>query len=458
MHRYTLTLAIAVTVLLAGAGCPERQTEGDSETSDTAYSSPGEVVSEDTEAGRPYDTIHDSAKEAWFLVETAYYVIKQKYLDAQKLLASDDPADQRRGSELREESSVEIEKNIFGVNDQVEKLFLDAIAQEPDNALNYATYAYYLKARKRFDDEGGYVNTEEEAIAQIDKAIELWPDSSRLYLLKIQILTAPHQCHDWFRSLALEEIAISRRMEDVRELFRLAEQYDPDNHFINYYKAILLYKFTPPEEVATAREEILREIRAGNQKPHGYFFFPPPLNTREPVSRIVKLTGKETYAVYVDHWNYFGQYDTAAVDNMLGTLIQEMQWDRDREDASALMYMLYQLGRTIPFDRTFFGLQFKIIDFFQRQLTPGSEEAVQFTRVMRFLEDQYHDLAVEFYNNHWIEDSTMLDMRGVFKVEMGYPRTEAIKADVQGRQGAFLKRVEEILGVDFPLPADPDQW
>ena len=42
-----------------------------------------------------------------------------------------------------------------------------------------------------------------------------------------------------------------------------AEQYDPQNHYINYYKALLITQYTPPDKFAEVRDEVLREIRAG---------------------------------------------------------------------------------------------------------------------------------------------------------------------------------------------------
>ena len=105
-------------------------------------------------------------------------MIKQKYVDANKLMASSDPKEKEKGSKLKSTLTPEIERNIFGVNDKIDQLFKDAIAAQPDNPLNIATYAYYLKARKRFHKDGSTNDTEQEAMELMDQAIALWPDES----------------------------------------------------------------------------------------------------------------------------------------------------------------------------------------------------------------------------------------------------------------------------------------
>jgi len=105
----------------------------------------------------------------------------------------------------------------------VDGLFQEGIKNQPQNPLNYAAYAIYLKPRKRLEPKG-FIDTYDEALANIDKAIKLWPDEPSFYITKIYILTAPHQAHEWMRSGALEDVAIHEHMDQVNDLFKQAER------------------------------------------------------------------------------------------------------------------------------------------------------------------------------------------------------------------------------------------
>lgn len=456
MTRVAVTFA---GLCLALAGCPKERMGGSGAGGQaTPTASTKSVIDPVPRSARPYQDIHQSAKEAWKLVETAYFVIKQKYADAQRLAESDDLAERLRGTDLRTTVSEEIEKNIFGVNNEVEALFQDAIENEPDNPLNIATYAYYLKARKRWIEDGGYTNTESEALEQISKAIELWPDEASFYLLKIHIMTAPHLCHDWLRAGALEEIAIARRIPEIRELFDKAEQYAPDNHYVNYYNALTITKFTPAEEFAEVREEVMREVRTGNRKPLGYFSFPPPLRPFEAVWRPVRLDGTETQAVYVDHWILFGHYDLEAMHRLLTQALPDLQWPQDKQEISELMYMLYQLGRTKPFDRSYFAMQLRALEPYLQRADPGSQEALDLAAALRFLNDQYQSVGLTLYRRGEITDSTKIGVEGIYELEVGATHQQTLLDAIQGPQAAYLKRAGEILNLDFPLPEDPEDW
>ena len=408
---------------------------------------------------RPYQDVHPSVKEAWYLVETGYVIVKDKYSQANQLLASDSLQDKEKGARLKDEVTNEIQTTIFDVNPTVNQLFKDAIDAEPDNPLNYASYAYYLKARRMISDTGEYLGEgEEEARKYIDQAIELWPDDAGFYLLKIHILSAPHQCHEWFRGSAGEEYVLANRLEELRELFSQAEKYDPENSYINYYHALLVVQLTPDFEINEVRDEVYRELVAGNNKQSGSFIFPPPLKPKVDSASLIRLTGNEQSAVYYDQWSFFGSFPEETVAKMEGFLLSGWNWESNRDEYEQLMLAIYKMGRVKPLTRSFFSLQYGVITQLQQAAEPGSQEALDFAAVARFLNQQYFDLTNDLLRKNVLRDATQLDVNGVAKAEkMAFRR----KSDVdrfQKRQAAYLVRAGEILGLDFDLPEDRGEW
>jgi hypothetical protein len=465
---------VLVLVLLAGAGCKQPPAATKS-PGDSAGNPPGNSLNQrkpgadKLKAGedeseypvrrstRKYQDVHKSVKEAWFLIESSYIVVRQKFADADQMLKSSDAATRKKGGEIKDALGKEVDHNIFGVNDKVEQLFKDALAQEPDNPLNCAAYGYYLKARKRFKADGTITECLDEGMQQVDKAISMWPDESSFYMLKVNMLTAPHQVSDWFRNRAMEEMAIAKEIPQVRELLAKAEQYDPDNAYINYYLVQLDMMYTNPDDFASIRDEVLRQIRAGNHKPHSFFVFPPPLEPYQAQVGFTRLQTAETEARFADHWQLFGHYDALLTGKVLTALLPTLSWPQDKDDIGELMYWLYNMGRTLPFDRSMFALQMKILDFYQRA-TDGSPEQLKWAEAGRFLTDQYHSVAQELYQRQLLEDSNKLDFLGVEHVEMRTTRQDSVKAVIQGPQAAYLKRAGEILGIKFPLPENPANW
>jgi len=407
---------------------------------------------------RPYQDIHSSAKEAWFLVETAYWHVKDLYSQAALMLKSDDPAVRQQGSEMRQQAAADVENSIFLVNPKVEQLFIDATQAEPDNPLNYATYAYYLKPRKREIAEDTYRDTEPEALALMDTAIELWPDESSFYLLKVHILTQANKMHDWLRSQMAEDLVVAQRLPEVRELLTKAKKYYPDNHYINYYQAQLVGRYGGEGDYSAVRDEVLREIRAGNKKRDGFFFYPPPLPPYPLQIRNVELVGTETEAKYVDQWNFFGHYDPAAISIIVNKSAEQLNWPEDKEEIGDLMYFLYQVGRTRPFDRTMFSLQLKLLNPQLEKLDSGSDEALKLAAAIRYLNEQYRTVAQTLYNKGLIDDPTMIDVRGINMLETTGSHVAVLRETIQGPQASFLQKASEILGLDLPLPDDPSLW
>jgi len=468
--KFKLTMLMALVAALLLSSCPA----DDKSDSSTEQADKPQSTAEQTDGGispevfgrseypipieeRPYQDVHDSVKQAWFLVETAYFVIKDRYMEAQIMLASDDPATRKRGSEQRTAVSEEIDANIFLVNPSVEQLFIDAIREEPDNPLNVASYAYYLKPRKRQIGEEVFNDAEPEALALMDQAIEIWPDEASFYLLKVHIMTEPHKCHDWLRSQLAQDIVIADRMEEVHDLMTKAEKYYPDNYFINYYHAALTARYSDLINSPDDFDLVMREIKAGNAKPEGYFFYPPPLPTWPTDIQNVKLLGTETEAKYIDQWNFFGHYDPGAFSLIIGAAGEFLSWPEDKEQVGDLMYCLYNVGRTRPFDRTLFSLQLKLLDSMQQQ-EAGSEEALKLAEAVRVLNEYYREVANELFNKQVLDDPTMIDVRGVNFVETSGSHQNNIRRAIQPRQASFLKQAGEILGLEFPIPENPTLW
>ena len=471
MIQMICLLAFATVALLL-TGCPQQTetTDVDVAVSDTPVvktadgNETGLRFSNDPVypiplADRPYQDVHESVHQAWFLIETGYFVIKDKYLEAGRMLSSKDEATKQKGSLMRQEITQEIEHNIFQVNDRIEALFQEAIDAEPDNPLNYASYSIYLKPRRRPVEDDKFIDTEAEALEMMDRAIELWPDEASFYMLKVNILADSHKCHDWLRSQMAQQIAINKRLEMIEDLLDKAEQYYPDNHYINYRKALLMVRYTPPEEIPGIMDKLIGELRKGNAKPSGYFNYPPPLEPFPHDVQKVRLTGSETEAKYVDQWMLYGHYDTQAISLLVDVLVQNLNWPEDKEDIGELMYFLYQIGRTKPYDRSMFSLQLKVLNpMLERQADSGSEEAKKLAEALRFLTSQYQEVANSLYTRKLIVDSWKLDVRGINDVEVGGSHMKNVREIIQGPQAAYLQRAGEILGIDFPLPENPRLW
>jgi hypothetical protein len=461
MKLTALCMVLCVVVLLAG--CPGAKPGAGGSGASQA---PGAntVAASNTEypvpsTARPYQKVHKSVEDAWFLVESGYFVIKDKYDQASKLMTSQVPADIERGVQQKNEVTAEIQRNIFQINPKIDQLFKDAITAEPENPLNYAAYAYYLKARKRMDAEGKYVSEgEKEARENIDKAIALWPDDSGFYLLKIHILSAPNQCHEWVRGAAGEELVLASRLEELRSLFEQAQKYDPDNAYINYYHAVLFSTLVPPDQFSTIRDEVYKELVAGNKKWNGRAYFPPPLSPYAESAAPVKITEYETTPVYYDQWSFFGIFAENSVKTMLDMLMQDMQWPQDKDKIKELMFAVYKLGAVKPLSYSYFSLQMGILMRFQEAVTPNSQDAFDLGAAARFLNQQYLSLANDMLKARILENAKQLDVAGIEVAERRIFRRETELGKFQKRQAAYLLKMKEVLGIDLDLPDDPKQW
>lgn len=460
--RVTLSCTAALAALLI-LGCPGQQ--GSQQQQAQSSGLPALPVSRST---RNYIQVHESVKKAWGLVEATYAVVLEKWKDSSALMAADDPAERERGVLLREQVNNEIQQNIFQVNAEIESLFQEALAAEPDNPLNYAAYAYYLKPRKRPMPDGAPRDTEGEAVDKIDKAIELWPDESSFYLLKVEIISSAQICHEWVRSTPYEAELIAQRMDTIRELLDKAEQYDPDNSYINYKTALMEAHYGPAQlkegsDVETVpfddlRGRIVREIRSGNKKRDNRFFFPPPLLPYNQNARNATLLDDSLEPAYVDQWNQFGHWDTIVVDDLLTKLTSDWTWNRNKDDVAQLLLMLFKLGETEPYDRSFFGLVLKLLQPFQEKTEPGSPERLALAQAMRNLDSHYMELTSEIKSRRMLKDPSLVGVMAVHEAELNFTRNPFLMEYDQGHFSAWLRKANETLELGLELGDDPEKW
>lgn len=438
MTRLTLLI---ICVLIAAAGC-HKQPVTSSGGDNTVL--PSSKVKYPIEwPARKYTQPADEVVAAWRLVEISYFVVNDKFIHATK--------------DTKAAVEAEIKSSIFNVNPKVEQLFKDAIKKQPDNPINHAAYAIYLKPRRR-EKGNTFVPTWNEALKEIDKSIELLPDESSYYLTKIYIITAPHQAHEWLLEGAMEDVTISGKMPEVNKLFNQAEKYDPDNAYINYWHAQLLFRYTDHNDLPKVWDQIKREIHAGNQKTDNYFVFGAPLAPRQTVPQIPLLTAEQKDPIYADQWLQFGSYSGQTIELMVQELLKTLKWPKDKDTITDIMFMYYNLGRTEPYDRSYFSMQQVVLDKIRHDVDPKTEEGRKLAEVGRFLDAQYQTQGNKLYQYQIITDPRQIGVTGINWVEETGSRKLNIREFLQGPQAAYLQKFGEVMGVKFALPEDPSKW
>jgi hypothetical protein len=411
---------------------------------------------------RPYKDVHQDVKRAWFMVESAYLVVGDKYKAAyQGEPAADPNAANKRGSQQKAVNE-EIQRNLFGVQPAIMQLFEGAIKAEPDNPLNMVAYAVYLKPRRDYS-KPKYAEQEPEALKLMDRAIELWPDEACFYVAKAVMMVSPQRVHEYSRTTPMEEELLAARDAEVRDLLTKAELYDKKNSYINYYKAQLIARFAteragPEGAVEAARAEMLREVKAGNEKKYADFIFPPPLDPYWAGSRELKLLPGSAEAIYYDNWAQFGWYDVNGQQALMMTILDGAQWPRDKEDIGALMWMFYHMGRTAPFERTYFSWQQLVLTAMRDDPATPPEEKAKLSQVLFNLNDLYVQACQRLVGLGIYIDPTQYDARGFQDAELKSARNGRVKDLIQPLHGSFLDTAGHTLGLDFPLDPDPKTW
>ena len=221
-------------------------------------------------------------------------------------------------------------------------------------------------------------------------------------------------------------------------MFDKAESKAPENGYINYYNASITSKFSEPSAEFPERDEILREIRAGNKKIYVNFFFPPPVPAFADVYWQPILREEIPTAVYIDHWNQFSMHDTQDIANMVTRLSSTMSWPEDKDDIGELMVMLYQLGRTQPYDRSFFSLQLRLLNPFSESVANGSDDALELADILRYLNDQYQTVGNRLYTSGEISDPAKVGAVGIHETELRYAHRRKLADVIQRHHKAFL--------------------
>jgi hypothetical protein len=166
------------------------------------------------------------------------------------------------------------------------------------------------------------------------------------------------------------------------------------------------------------------------------------------------LDGTEDSAEYIDQWARFGHYDIQALDATLQLAVTGMEWPQDKQDVGELMFLLYRMGETIPFDHAFFGMQYKILTYFQGKIEPNTDEAFAMADALRFLNNTYITVANKYLQIHLITDKRKVDVLGVHQAELQNPRMLIVKQTSQSFQETFLKYAAEALEIEFPYLRD----
>jgi hypothetical protein len=403
--------------------------------------------------------VDQRVRKAWWLTEVSYLVVGDHYKSATEMMKSKDLATVRKGAALKATATEDIQKKLFATNPEVVKLFEKSISDNPENPLNIASYAFYLQPRKSYTPDGNFTEQYEKSLQLMDQAIKLWPDEANFYLDKVALMTAPLKVHEWTRSLSLEEKQIQAQLPEVRKLLEQAEKYDPENHMINYWRAQLVARLTPSDHFDQVRDEVLEQIRTGNTKVVGHFAFPPPCDPFPEEAHFVKIMPEAQDAQLYDGWMNFGYYDQAGQLAIYGGLLPSLHWPKDKQAVADVMFMLYNMGRTKPFDTTYFSWQQKILVVLMDDPAISQADKAQLAAANFMLTDYYTTTAQQLAAVPLMYDPTKFDVIGLSLFETTTSRQPRQREVVQPLHASYLHEVAPVLGLPpFPLPDDPKHW
>jgi len=256
----------------------------------------------------------------------------------------------------------------------------------------------------------------------------------------------------------MEDVTIGKELPEVNKLFGQAEKYDPNNAFLNYWNAQLLFRYTPHDDLSKVWSQIKREIHAGNQKSDNYFIFGAPLAPRQRDGFVPLLTAEQKDPIYVDQWLQFGSYSGQTMELMVQELLKTLTWPKDKYTYVDVMFMLYNLGRTEPYDRSYFSIQQMVLDKIRHDVDPKTDEGRKLASVGRYLDDQFHTQGNAIYNQGLIKDPAQIGLTGINWLEETGSRKTNLRDYLQGPQAAYLQKFGETMGVTFPLPEDKEKW
>src|SRR5205085_11124877 len=121
--------------------------------------------------------------------------------------------------------------------------------------------------------------------------------------------------------------------------------------------------------------------------------------------------------IELDQWVQVGNYSGHTINGMVEALLPKLTWPKDKQEIADLMYMYYALGRTIPYDRSYFSMQQMIMEKIRREVDPKSPEGAKLASAARYLEDQYQTVANSLYGYKRIQDPAKVNVVGINQLE-----------------------------------------
>jgi len=242
-------------------------------------------------------------------------------------------------------------KGIWRVGYKFEK----AIEQNPDNPCNYVSYAVFLKSRN-----------EALAYRNFKKGIELWPSNYGFYWLLADFLYRTPSSHGFtvFNVVHPQE-RLREFSDEMFELLDQAQKYDPDNSFERIYRAQIMIS------LGEDAVDIFREFKAASKLgTYPEFIQPPPrpaktlnwLNAANIVTKSLNL--------HYDIESNYGFYMNGVIERYIsrGGLLEAAE--REGPDVFPVMFkVIFRMGATDPFDRSFFYLAPLITDVMKKYYT-----------------------------------------------------------------------------------------
>jgi hypothetical protein len=218
-------------------------------------------------------------------------------------------------------------------------------------------------------------------------------------------------------------------------------------------------RLTPTKDFDKVKPEILEQIRKGNSKPVGHFAFPPPADAYPEMAHYVELRSEFQSSQNYDAWMNYGYYDQPGLLTLYDNLVPELHWPQDKQTVADLMFMFYNLGRTKPFDTSFFSWQQRILASLQADPGASQQAKTELGNALLVLNDYFTATCQELAAVPLMFDPTKFDVVGLSEFETTTSRQERQREIVQAREASYLSAVAPKLGLPpFPLDPDPSHW
>ena len=219
----------------------------------------------------------------YFRAETLYdrlalYVLREDYRDPLKEFATSD------GLEHRVVRAVALYH--AGSFDEALKELDEAIELDPKNPRLYEIKAIMLRKLKLYED----------ALKEIDKAVNIDPNNPEYHLERGHILAKYHSGED-----LLQGISESARYEEAINEFNIAISLDPKDPRYHFAKADFLHQHGIREELPSEVEEALKEIdEAINLEPNNFNYHLKKGEILEDLKRFEEALKEADAAISLD--------------------------------------------------------------------------------------------------------------------------------------------------------------